>query len=159
MPLLALLSLMLSAAPAWAGAPTGADYLQAVIPARAAGMAGARAASADDPSDFLMDPAALGRPQGASLQLDHYSAVMDTNMEQALLVAPAQPLLPWNLGLLFQYSSTLGVGNLDSLGNPQGQVENYDLVGELAYGLPLVRQLWLGAAVKGLFSRLADAQS
>lgn len=159
MPLCAFLGLILAAGPAWAGAPTGADSLQAVIPARAAGMAGARAASADDPSDFLMDPAALGRLQGASLQIDHYSAVIDTDMEQALLVAPVSPLLPGGLGLMFQYSSTQGVDNLDSSGISQGQVENYDLVGQLAYGLPLIPQLWLGASLKGLFSRLADAQS
>jgi len=156
----ALFSLLLfCASPAWAGAPTGADYLQAVVPARAAGMAGARAASADDPSDFLMDPAALGQDQGPSLQVDHDSSVLDTYFEQAVLVEPTRALLPGSVALLFQYSSTQGLDNLDSSGNAQGQVDNYGLVGQLSYGFPLIRQLWLGASLKGLFSRLADAQS
>jgi len=160
LPLPALLGLMiLCAAPAWAGAPTGADFLQVVAPARAAGMAGARAALADDTSDFLMDPAALGQAQSPSLQVNHDSSVLDTYFEQALLVEPTKPLLPGSLGLMLQYSTTQGVDNLDSSGNPQGQVENYGLVGQLSYGFPLIRQLWLGASVKGLFSRLADAQS
>jgi len=160
LPLSALFSLLiLCAGPAWAGAPTGADYLQAVVPARAAGMAGARAASADDPSDFLTDPAALGQDQGPSLQVDHDSSVLDTYFEQAVLVEPMKPLLPGSLGILFQYSSTQGLDNLDSTGASQGQVDNYGLVGQLSYGFPLIRQLWLGASLKGLFSRLADAQS
>lgn len=139
---------------------TGADFLSAQVPARPAGMGGAFVAYSDDANAFQWDPAALGAIDGPRLSATHFSSIVDTNFDA---VAFAQPLRVWGadsgLGLSLQYDSTSNFIGVDSNGNSTGNVENYDLLMDLAGGLALSPTLRLGLGGKLFTSRLDQSSA
>ena len=139
---------------------SGADFLSVQVPARPAALAGAFVAYHDDPNAFLWCPAALGALTQPLLGATQFSSIGDTNFDEA---AFAQPLRIWDadagLGLAVQYDSTSNFDQIDSQGNNLGQVENYDLLMDLAGGLALSPTLRIGVGGKLFSSRLQEFQS
>lgn len=139
---------------------TGADFLDAEIPARPAAMAGAFAAYTDDAVAFLWNPAALGQVPEPMLSATHFLSIVDTEFDQASFI---EPLRVWDsdagLGLDMQYDTTTNFDQIDAQGNDLGAVENYDLLVAGSGGLSLGGGLRLGATAKVFDSRLASFQA
>jgi hypothetical protein len=139
---------------------SGADFLRAEIPARAAAMAGAFAAFDDDVDAFLWNPAALGAVKQPMVGATHFSSILDTAFNLADFV---QPLRVWGhdagLGLGVQSSSTANFDQIDLNGNNLGAIENYDLVLQAAGGLAITPTLRVGLGAKAFTSRLAEYRS
>jgi hypothetical protein len=155
------LALLAAAAPggAWA-LSSGADFLQAELPARPAALAGAFGAFSDDASGFLWNPSALGAIKQPQLGFTHFSSILDTSFDQAAYV---QPLRVWDsdsgLGFQIQYSNTSNFDQIDLNGQDLGAVENYDLVLGSAAGTQITPTLRMGLGAKLFTSRLADFKS
>ncbi len=136
---------------------TGADFLDANIPARPAALAGSFAAYSDDPVAFLYNPAALGRQSQPMLSATHFLSIVDTEFDQASYV---EPLTVWGseagLGMDVQYDTTGNFQQIDAQGNALGSVANYDLLAEGAGGIAITDRLRLGAAAKIFDSLLAQ---
>ena len=139
---------------------SGADFLRAELPARPAALAGAFVAIHEDPSAFLWNPGALAWLAEPVLGATHFTSIVDTHYEQATLVQPLH-IFDTNggMGVSMQFSRTEDFAEVDLAGNTVGQVENFDLVAMVGYGLKVRPNFSLGLNVKGFGSRLADYEA
>lgn len=134
---------------------SGADFLNAQIPARPAAMAGAFAAYSDDPVAFLWNPAALGAATEPMLSATHFLSIVDTEFDQASFIQPLRiGESKAGMGMNVQYDTTSNFDQIDASGNDLGAVENYDLLVGASGGMSLGGTMRLGISAKVFDSRL-----
>ena len=134
---------------------SGADFLDAQIPARPAAMAGAFAAYSDDPVAFLWNPAALGAAAEPMVSATHFLSIVDTEFDQASFIQPLRiGDSKAGMGMNVQYDTTTNFDQIDAAGNDLGAVENYDLLVGGSAGMSLGGTMRLGFTAKVFDSRL-----
>jgi len=120
--------------------------------ARAGAMGESFTALADDATAIYWNPAGLGQlAREYNFVVTHHEWFVDTRDE---LVHAALPVGPGALGLSLVCSSVLGIKAWDEQNQPGDTFGLWSVVASGGYGLPIGRDFYLGASVKGLFENL-----
>jgi outer membrane protein OmpA-like peptidoglycan-associated protein len=141
---------------AFASGTTGAEFLQIHVPAAAAAQA-AGAADKGGLKSLAWNPAGLLGAEYPELAVTHFSSLADTAYEQIEGVYPG--VFQGNVGLRLFYSGNYNLMEVDESGNDAGHLQNFNLLGQVAYAHTLFGDWEGGAALKVFQSSLAGFDS
>ncbi len=153
---LAVALLLGAASLARAAGTTGADFLQLEIPANAAALA-AGVAGEDGSHSLTWNPAGILGQKSPSVSFTHVASFVDTAYEQLEGLYPGWLEGSWALQIF--YATTYNFVEFNEYGEEVGNLENYDLVGTVAYARPLGADFRAGVALKVFNSVLAGFSS
>ncbi|HMB69815.1 MAG TPA: PorV/PorQ family protein [bacterium] len=150
---LVALGAALSPAPARAADPgdTGLAFLKIGVGARAAGMAEAYVAVAQDPTSTYWNPAGIANTVGNQVHASHNEWISDVRYEY---LAAVHGMKGHAVGA---HVALLHMGELDGRdesGNFVGSFRAYDISAGLTYGRRVMRSVELGATGKFLFEKI-----
>lgn len=145
-----------TATAAAAAGTTGAEFLSIQVPAGSAAQAAGTAASGGSET-LTWNPAGLCGQDYPSVSFTHLASFADTAYEQLEGLAPGWLDGTWAVRLF--YASTYQFTEVDGSGNEVGNLENYDLLGEVAYARALAANLEAGVGLKLFESALAGFTS
>ncbi len=150
------LILLVGAPRAQSAGTTGAEFLQAEVPAGTAALA-AGVAKSGGIGAMDWNPAAILGQTDPAVAFTHFASFVDTAYEQLELIYPGW--LEGNWGVRVFYASTYDFVILDDLGEATGTLDNHDLLLQAAYARPVAPGLSAGAALKVFESVLAEYSS
>lgn len=159
--LVTLVTLITSSSYASGAGTTGAQFLRIPVGARAAGMANAFSALADDITAVYWNPAGLTQLQMKELSVSYNAYFVDTS---AQFIGYGQKLGPGHLGASLNMLSVKDIEKRSVTGGDAntpdlGTFKTQDMAGSLAYAHQLDlsgHNLSLGAALKYISSDLGD---
>jgi len=139
-----------------AAADEGAAFLKIGVGAQAAATGGAQTALVRDASAVYWNPAGLAARRGGEFAAHHAELFSDTRYDfMALSRATRIGTLGFGLGYLSQGA----IEGRDENRAPTGNFKASDMVAGVALGRSLTPGLRIGAGVKFIQSRIADAQA
>lgn len=118
---------------------------------RALAMGCANIALTDDGTTVYWNPAGLGKMSDYYLALSHSSLFSDINDE---CIHSVLPFKPGAFGLGIIYSATTGIESYDEENKFLDTFATNDGVFTLGYGIPLVSNYYIGAAIKACYENL-----
>jgi len=148
---------LLSLQRTYAAGVAGARYLLTEVGARASAMGGAFAATNDDLSDLGWNPAGIFTLPVWQTSLAHGALFLDNSYDWLAIGGPLSE--DDSLAASFFRSGDSSVVHVDQNGNSLGTVDDYDMVGTVAYARRIFKKISLGLSVKGLYSKLYEFQN
>lgn len=152
----AILLCLINAGGTRAAGTTAAEFLRTLIPADAAAVS-AGVAGEGGSETLAWNPAGILGRAYPSVAVTHFASFSDTAYEQIESLLPDWLGGAW-AGRLF-YVSTYDFQEIDAYGAEVGELDNHDLMLQLAYARPLGKNWSAGAAVKLFESALAGFYS
>jgi len=123
--------------------------------ARVDGLGGAFTGLADDPAALFYNPSGLSQLTAASLSVNHNSYLAGSFEETLLFGLPTGKLGGFAAAL--QYVSWGGLDERDVNGVSLGQFNDGDVAFSVGWGLPVVKEFSLGAALHGIQQKIVDS--
>ncbi len=132
----------------------GAKFLLYEHNARVVGLGGAFVALADDGDAVYWNPAGLAFIDRPAVTLTHYQGFMNMRNDYLNAVYPFGRL--GTLGMDFSYSAITGVDIYDDFGLKMYELQNYDVVADLGWGLGWNDNISSGIGLKFYTSKLDE---
>lgn len=154
------LALVLFLAPGgtlWCGGSTVYNFLRNDVGARAAALAGSFTTIQGDPDVMFYNPAGLASLQSSHGSVGFFKHLLDINAGHLSYSTEFDGIGRFGAGILFtNYGS---FDQTDLLGNTTGSFGANDLALSIAYALPLEENLFVGGAVKFIYSGIGEYSS
>lgn len=123
--------------------------------ARVDALGGAFTGLADDPSAIFYNPSGLSQLNAASLSINHNSYLAGSFEETLLFGMPTGSLGGFAAAL--QYVSWGGLDERDVNGVSLGNFNDSDVAFSVGWGLPVVKEFSIGAALHGVQQKIVDS--
>ncbi len=153
------LAACLTARPGLCADKTGtgtAGFLKLPVDARSAALGGGSAAPAPGGLSLFRNPASLAVNASPAFAFGHAMLVEDLSYD---VLGAAVPLGGGVLGAGAQYLRYGSMDSLDNTGAPAGSLSPRDSAAALGYGLELGEDIFAGAAVRQISSRISGSAS
>jgi len=140
-----------------AGSMSAYGFLRNDASARAAALAGSFTTVANDPNAVFYNPASLGTIEGARGSIGFFKHLMDINAGSAAYSAEIEDWGRFGAGII--YTNYGSFTETDASGTELGSFSANDIALSIGYAAQLEENLNLGAAVKFIYSGIADYTS
>lgn len=152
-----LAGFLFAAVPVSAGTNTVYSFLRSDMNARAAALAGSFVSITDDPTTLYYNPASIGtltQPRGT---VGFFKNLMDVNAGSLTYGQEFEDIGTFAAGVIYQNYGSFTETN--EYGTAIGSFSASDLALSIGYSNTLDSNLYWGAAVKVIYSSIADANS
>jgi hypothetical protein len=141
----------------WCGDNTVYNFLRNDVGARAAALAGSFNTIQGDPDVMFYNPAGLASLQSSHGSVGFFKHLLDINAGHLSYSTEFDGIGRFGAGILFTNYGTFD--ETDLLGNTTGSFGANDIALSIAYALPLEENLFVGGAVKFIYSGIGDYSS
>ena len=140
-----------------AGTTTAFSFLRNDASARAAALAGSFITVADDPNTIFYNPAGLATIADRRASIGFFKQLMDINAGCASYSTDVEDIGRFGAGIL--YTNYGSFTETDAVGNTLGTFSANDLAVSFGYATSLEENVYVGAAVKFIYSGIAGYTS
>lgn len=140
-----------------AGTTTAFSFLRNDASARAAALAGSFITVADDPNTIFYNPAGLATIAERRASIGFFKQLMDINAGCASYSTDVEDIGRFGAGIL--YTNYGSFTETDAVGNTLGTFSANDLAVSFGYATSLEENVYVGAAVKFIYSGIAGYTS
>ena len=140
-----------------AGSASTYSFLRNDASARAAALAGSFTTVTNDPNSIFYNPAGLAAISGASGSIGFFKHLMDINAGSASYSTEIEDWGRFGAGII--YTNYGSFAETDAAGTELGTFSANDLALSIGYAASVEENLYLGGAVKFIYSGLADYTS
>jgi len=140
-----------------AGATTAFSFLRNDASARTAALAGSVVTITDDPNMVFYNPASLATIEGMRGSIGLFKHLLDINAGAVSYSTEIEDIGRFGVGLL--YTNYGSFNETDAVGNTLGTFGANDLALSIGYATTLQEQLYVGGAVKFIYSGIAGYTS
>ncbi len=140
-----------------AGETTVFNFLRNDVGARAAALAGSYTTIQNDPDVLFYNPAGLATVQGPEGSIGFFKNLLDINAGHLSYTTDIEGIGRCAAGIV--YTNYGSFDQTDALGNAIGSFSANDIALSLGYAFSLEENLYLGGAVKLIYSGIADYTS
>jgi hypothetical protein len=140
-----------------AGTTTAFSFLRNDASARAAALAGSFITVADDPNTIFYNPAGLATITERRASIGFFKQLMDINAGCASYSTDVEDIGRFGAGIL--YTNYGSFTETDAVGNTLGTFSANDLAVSFGYATSLEENVYVGAAVKFIYSGIAGYTS
>jgi hypothetical protein len=140
-----------------AGATTAFSFLRNDASARTAALAGSAVTITDDPNMVFYNPASLATIDGIRGSVGFFKHLLDINAGGASYSTEVEDIGRFGVGLL--YTNYGSFTETDAVGNALGTFGANDLALSIGYATMLEEQVYVGGAVKFIYSGIASYTS
>ena len=155
--LIVAVALLVPAAGMAAGAKTVFNFLRNDVGARAAGLAGTFLTVQGDPDGLFYNPATLGSLKTSVGTAGFFKHLMDINAGHVSYSTEVQGIGRFGAGIVYTNYGTFD--ETDELGTNIGTFGASDLALSIGYALTVEENVYLGGAVKGIYSTIGPYSS
>ena len=138
----------------WCGDNTVYNFLRNDVGARAAALAGSFNTIQGDPDVMFYNPAGLASLESSHGSVGFFKHLLDINAGHLSYSTEFDGIGRFGAGILFTNYGTFD--ETDLLGNTTGSFGANDIALSIAYALPLDENLFVGGAVKFIYSGIGD---
>jgi hypothetical protein len=139
------------------GSTTAFSFLRNDVSARAAALAGSFETVSNDPNAIFYNPASLGTIAGRKGSVGFFKHLLDINSGSASYSLPIEGVGRFGAGITFtNYGS---FDETDAAGNASGTFSANDISLSIGYATDIDENLFLGGAVKMIYSGIASYTS
>ena len=150
-------ALLVPAAGMAAGSTTVFNFLRNDVGARAAALAGSFTTMQGDPDVMFYNPAGLATLHSSIGSIGFFKNLMDINSGYATYSTEIQGIGRFGAGIT--YTNYGSFDQTDELGATTGTFGASDLALTIGYALPVDENVYLGGAVKGIYSSIGSYSS